>query len=186
MGGMNKSQNGYLAYQAHESRFFPRNLFGQGGDAVQAWRHNMGLSSPASPRPASARPLALSSPTLMQQIFDPSAGFTQELQYNDNQTGSSFEAFAASATMHHGGTAADYAHADVEQYQAGRQSCIDEVYDESQEKEHEPDQNGHVNRTSSSFGHNPLKMVSSTTRASVLNMKSTQKTRNLTKSVPAK
>ncbi|EDU40490.1 hypothetical protein PTRG_01052 [Pyrenophora tritici-repentis Pt-1C-BFP] len=51
------------AYWDRPSRFVPKHLFGKGGEAVLAWRKEQGLSkSPASTRPASTEPLAISSP----------------------------------------------------------------------------------------------------------------------------
>jgi len=60
------------AYWDRPSRFVPRHLFGQGADAIRAWRIEQGLSkSPASTRPASTEPLAISSPITKYQAYAP-------------------------------------------------------------------------------------------------------------------
>ncbi|EFQ88196.1 hypothetical protein PTT_16020 [Pyrenophora teres f. teres 0-1] len=58
------------AYWDRPSRFVPRHLFGKGGEAVLAWRKEQGLSkSPASTRPASTEPLAISSPVTTFEAY---------------------------------------------------------------------------------------------------------------------
>ena len=81
------------AYWARASRFVPRHLYGQGAEAVRAYRVEQGLSkSPSSTRPASTEPLALSSPIPTQQSFvqhaqDQAQNYIQE-QYSDTEEAS--------------------------------------------------------------------------------------------------
>ncbi|KAF1837854.1 hypothetical protein BDW02DRAFT_565578 [Decorospora gaudefroyi] len=75
------------AYWDRISRFVPYHLYGKGPEAILAWRREQGLSqSPASTRPATVEPLAMSSPIPTQQSYMPppqshSQGYTQE-QYS--------------------------------------------------------------------------------------------------------
>lgn len=73
-------QNGRPAYWNRKSRFVPQHLYGQGPEAVRAYREEYGLNSPASTRPASAEP-SVSSPIPTQQLYIPPNGYTQE-QYS--------------------------------------------------------------------------------------------------------
>jgi hypothetical protein len=67
------------AYWDRVSRFVPRHLYGKGAEAVRAYRIEQGLSkSPASTRPASTEPLALSSPIpAMQSYVQPPQSYAQ-------------------------------------------------------------------------------------------------------------
>jgi hypothetical protein len=76
------------AYWDRVSRFVPRHLYGKGAEAVRQYRVEQGLSkSPASTRPASTEPLALSSPipTMQSYVAPPESyaqNYTQE-QYSE-------------------------------------------------------------------------------------------------------
>ncbi len=72
------------AYWARTSRFVPRHLYGQGAEAVRAYRIEQGLSkSPASTRPASTEPLDISSPIPAQLSYNQSQ--TQPMSYKQEQ-----------------------------------------------------------------------------------------------------
>ncbi|KAH6866349.1 SAC3/GANP/Nin1/mts3/eIF-3 p25 family-domain-containing protein [Alternaria rosae] len=72
------------AYWERTSRFVPRHLYGQGAEAVRAYRIEQGLSkSPASTRPASTEPLDISSPiptqlSFVQQTSSQPVSYTKE------------------------------------------------------------------------------------------------------------
>jgi hypothetical protein len=77
--------NGRAAYWERPSRFVPKALYGQGPDAIRAYRQKYGLSSPANSRPGSTEPLAISSPIPTQQSHVPMNGYTQE-QYSEDES----------------------------------------------------------------------------------------------------
>jgi hypothetical protein len=77
--------NGRAAYWERPSRFVPKSLYGQGPDAIRAYRQKYGLSSPANSRPGSTEPLAISSPVPTQQSYKPLNGYTQE-QYSEDES----------------------------------------------------------------------------------------------------
>ncbi|KAF2823749.1 hypothetical protein CC86DRAFT_371976 [Ophiobolus disseminans] len=66
------------AYWARKSRFVPQHLYGQGPEAVRAYRMQYGLNSPAGSRASTTEPLAISSPIPVQQSYQPENGYTQE------------------------------------------------------------------------------------------------------------
>jgi hypothetical protein len=70
--------NGRAAYWNRPSRFVPKPVYGQGPNAIRAYRERYGLSSPANSRPNSTEPLAISSPIPTQQTYMPVNGYTQE------------------------------------------------------------------------------------------------------------
>ncbi|KAG9196050.1 hypothetical protein G6011_01171 [Alternaria panax] len=73
------------AYWERTSRFVPRHLYGQGAEAVRAYRIEQGLSkSPASTRPASTEPLDVSSPIPTQLSYNQHANM-QPMSYNRDQ-----------------------------------------------------------------------------------------------------
>ncbi|CAN9399488.1 unnamed protein product [Alternaria alternata] len=87
------------AYWDRTSRFVPRHLYGQGAEAVRAYRIEQGLSkSPASTRPASTEPLDISSPIPTQVSYNqqaktqPMMGFKQEQYTGDFMSASNFQA----------------------------------------------------------------------------------------------
>ncbi|EOA89414.1 uncharacterized protein SETTUDRAFT_147871 [Exserohilum turcica Et28A] len=88
------------AYWGRTSRFVPRHLYGQGPEAVRAYRAQQGLSrSPSSTRPASTEPLNLSSPIPTQQSYVQYAQaqkYTQE-QYSETEKASSVDVIDADA-----------------------------------------------------------------------------------------
>ncbi|KAH8725246.1 SAC3/GANP/Nin1/mts3/eIF-3 p25 family-domain-containing protein [Phaeosphaeriaceae sp. PMI808] len=73
------------AYWARKSRFVPQQLYGQGPEAIRAYREQYGLNSPASTRPNSTEPLTVSSPVPTQQSYVPVNGYTQE-QYSEEES----------------------------------------------------------------------------------------------------
>ncbi|KAL1793710.1 hypothetical protein ACET3X_008692 [Alternaria dauci] len=78
------------AYWNRTSRFVPRHLYGQGAEAVRAYRIEQGLSkSPASTRPASTEPLDVSSPIPTQLSYMQHAE-TQTMRYKQEQYAGDF------------------------------------------------------------------------------------------------
>ncbi|KAI4607265.1 hypothetical protein J4E83_009721 [Alternaria metachromatica] len=78
------------AYWERTSRFVPRHLYGQGAEAVRAYRIENGLSkSPASTRPASTEPLDISSPIPTQLSFVQQTS-SQPMSYKQDQFSSDF------------------------------------------------------------------------------------------------
>ena len=80
---LNQSTNAVLkddrpAYWARKSRFVPQHLYGQGPDAVRAYREQYGLNSPAASRGSTTEPPAVSSPIPIQQSYMPQNGYTHE------------------------------------------------------------------------------------------------------------
>ncbi|USP75769.1 hypothetical protein yc1106_03043 [Curvularia clavata] len=100
--GSTKSTKDRPAYWARMSRFVPRHLYGQGAEAVRAYRVEQGLSkSPSSTRPASTEPLSFSSPIPTQQSFVQHAqgqaqSYIQE-QYSDTEEASGVDVVDADA-----------------------------------------------------------------------------------------
>jgi hypothetical protein len=78
------AKNGRAAYWDRPSRFVPKALYGQGPDAIRAYRQKYGLSSPANSRPSSTEPLAISSPIPTRMPYMPVNGYTQE-QYTESE-----------------------------------------------------------------------------------------------------
>jgi hypothetical protein len=80
--------NARAAYWNRSSRFVPKPVYGQGPDAIRAYREKYGLSSPANSRPTSTEPLAISSPIPSPQSYMPVNGYTQEQytkEYSDEE-----------------------------------------------------------------------------------------------------
>ncbi|RAR06935.1 leucine permease transcriptional regulator protein [Stemphylium lycopersici] len=70
------------AYWGRASRFVPRHLYGQGAEAVRAYRVEQGLSkSPSSTRPNSTEPLNFSSPVSTQKTYLQHSDRTQTQGY---------------------------------------------------------------------------------------------------------
>jgi hypothetical protein len=91
----NTSINNRPAYWERTSRFVPRHLYGQGAEAVRAYRIEQGLSkSPASTRPTSTEPLNISSPIPTQLSYNQQAN-TQPMSYKQEQ-------YNANSTEHSG------------------------------------------------------------------------------------
>lgn len=112
----------HAAYWYRPSRFVPQALYGQGSDAVRAYRIKYGLSSPANSRPNSTEPLALSSPMPTQQSYKPANGYTQE-EYSEEEQESGIEIIDVDAD--------DNAATTEEEYEGDEES--DEMEDEEVE-----------------------------------------------------
>jgi hypothetical protein len=92
------SANDRPAYWQRVSRFVPRHLYGKGADAARAYREEQNTGqSPASTRPASPEPLALSSPIPTQKSYIPPIqgqqfqGYTQQDQHSEEAESSGVE-----------------------------------------------------------------------------------------------
>lgn len=114
----------HAAYWYRQSRFVPQSLYGQGPDAIRAYRQKYGLSSPANSRPNSTEPLALSSPMPIQQSYKPVNGYTQE-EYSDEEEASGVEIIDVDADE-------DNATTTEEEYEGDEES--DEMEDEDDEQ----------------------------------------------------
>jgi hypothetical protein len=79
------------AYWARKSRFVPQHLYGQGPEAVRAYRVEYGLNSPAASRASTTEPPAASSPIPTQQSYPPQAGYAQEEYSGDEEEASDIE-----------------------------------------------------------------------------------------------
>ncbi|KAF1915362.1 SAC3/GANP/Nin1/mts3/eIF-3 p25 family-domain-containing protein [Ampelomyces quisqualis] len=127
------------AYWYRSSKFVPKPLYGQGPEAIRAYREKYGLSSPANSRPNSIEP-SFSSPALdaMQQSpaiptqlsYVPVKGYTQE-QYSEvdeEEDSSGVEVVDVDAEDDHSATP-------EEEYEGDEETEDDEETSESEDED---------------------------------------------------
>jgi hypothetical protein len=126
------------AYWDRPSRFVPKPVYGQGPDAVRAYRQQFGLSSLANTRPNSTEPLAVLSPIPRQLSYKPANGYTPE-NYSDEEDSSGIEAMDLEAEDDNTATTEDEYEGDEEnedeEHLNLRQSRLAQNYDDEDDDE---------------------------------------------------
>ena len=81
------AQSNKPAYWGRASRFVPQHLYGQGPEAIRAYRDKYINSPTSTPRPLSTEPLALSSPIPTQFSYVSQPVYTQPYSENGSASG---------------------------------------------------------------------------------------------------